>query len=187
MHSWGLRRHTHPETSREWAPPAPALLGPSHTAAALGFQESYLGCPLLVPSGLQRAVPKENRVSACLALGFRGTPWETDGASPQLSQLTLAGVHPVAPPLSTGPLGSRHPACACPFHWGPAPLSPGPCLCPDRALSSQVTLSLLCCLPLAAPLRLAASVLGSHLEVLRGHSMGAWGVGMVRRPRRVPG
>lgn len=56
--SWSLSRHTHPETSREWAPSgASRPRGPEAQLQPVGFQRSHFGCPLTVPSGSKGAEP----------------------------------------------------------------------------------------------------------------------------------
>lgn len=45
----GLAGHTHPETSQEWAPSAPPILGASSTAATGGVPEKPFRVPLSCP------------------------------------------------------------------------------------------------------------------------------------------
>lgn len=44
--SWSLHRHTHPETSREWAPSGPSHpWGPAAQLQPVGFRASLSGAP----------------------------------------------------------------------------------------------------------------------------------------------
>lgn len=47
--SWSLAGHTHPQTSQEWAPSAPPILGASSTAATSGVPEKPFRVPLSGP------------------------------------------------------------------------------------------------------------------------------------------
>lgn len=54
--SWSLHRHTHPETSPEWAPSSPSHpRGPAAQLQPVGLWSHPFRCPLLVPSGLKGA------------------------------------------------------------------------------------------------------------------------------------
>lgn len=102
--SGSLHRHTHPETSQEWAPSSPSHpQGPAAQLQPVGFPRHPFKCPLLVPSGLKGAGPQEEGHCPCgLRHAMTGGRHEP---GLQESQLKMEGL-PWWPPR-TGPLGPR--------------------------------------------------------------------------------